>query len=117
MTGIVFRRRPQSASANKRSSASSTTASAEPKSLDARIATAVTAGLYMHQLSHDNTRNAHTFLALGHPQTATAEIVLLQPSSVLVGIGATVNAAVFHTLYTGKDGVYVRHIARADATS
>jgi hypothetical protein len=114
MAAIVFRKRPQSSSATKRDAKPP----AEPKSLDDRIATAITAGLYMHCLGYDATNKMHTFTPLPTVTTpaAAAEIVLITPASTLSGVGASANPVVFHSLCAGKHGVYVRHLARADAS-
>jgi hypothetical protein len=113
MAAIVFRKRPQSSSATKRDAKPP----AEPRSLDDRIATAVTAGLYMHSLGYDASNKMHTFTPLPTVTTpaAAAEIVLITPASTLSG-GASANPVVFHSLCAGKHGVYVRHLARADAS-
>jgi hypothetical protein len=114
MAAIVFRKRPQSSSATQRDAKFSS----GPRSFDDRIATAITAGLYMHSLGYDASNKMHTFTPLPTVTTpaAAAEIVLITPASTLSGVGASANPVVFHSLCAGKHGVYVRHLARADAS-
>lgn len=117
MAAIVFRRRPQSATTRRDSSAAKSPTGAH-RSVEARIATAVTAGLYVHRLAYDTSNRTHTHTplspAIANTVKTVPEIVLIAPASTLVGIGASANPVVFHSLYAGKDGVYVRHLARAD---
>jgi hypothetical protein len=90
----------------------------EEKSPEVRISSAITAGLFAHAAMYSSERKTYAFTALHSDSSERSATHAVAPhvSSVLSGGNSTYAAAVFLTLTSVQDNLYMHHVAKADAS-
>jgi hypothetical protein len=90
----------------------------EEKSPEVRISSAITAGLFAYAAMYSPERKTYAYTALHADSSEGRATHAVAPhvSSVLSGGNSTYAAAVFLTLTSVQDNLYMHHVAKADPT-